>query len=272
MPAMKTGARRPQKQAPARSRYFIEAIGRGLSVMSLFDSEHPTLSLAEIARGSQIVPSTALRFIQTLVDLDFLEELAESGRYRPSLGALKVGFAALSTFPLRAVARPILERVHKASGESVNLFTLSGASIILVETLADPDVLSIHLAPGSRYPAHCTAAGKAMLAYLPPPEMRRRLASAPLQKLGPNTISGVRQLEATLASARAAGYAVADEELATGMRAIAAPVLGPEDTVEGAISIVVSAARVSLERLRREFGPLTVGAAAELSARVKSRE
>jgi IclR family transcriptional regulator, pca regulon regulatory protein len=260
-------AGRPHKSAKQqpRSRYFIEAIGRGLDVLSLFDVEHPSLSLTEIAKRSKCVPSTALRFIQTLVDLDYLEELTESGRYRPSLAALKLGHTALSTSLLRSVARPILERVQKETAESVNLVALAGSNVILVDTLAEPDVLSLRFKPGSRFPAASTAAGKAMLSQQQPAELELRFSRYAFPKLGPNTITSFKELEAALRVARRDGFAIDDEELAAGLRAISAPVIGVSAPAQAAIGVVVGSARMSVERLRRDFAPIAVKAAGELS-------
>jgi IclR family pca regulon transcriptional regulator len=266
-------ARRAERasQAAARSRYFIEAIERGLDILSLFGPESPSLSLAEIARQSGSIPSTALRLIMTLVDLDFLEELPESGRYRPSLAALKVGHAALATSALRALARPVLERVHRASGECVTLGVPIGRDILLVDSLASSDALAIRIQPGSRFPAHCTAVGKAILAASGSGAAAAALAGRAVEKLGPRTIVSVRELEAALAAARKNGFAIQDEELAAGMRSVAAPVIGVGGTADAGIGIVLAAARGGVDVLRRELAPLVIGAAAELSAKLRAQ-
>jgi IclR family pca regulon transcriptional regulator len=267
---MASRPRKSLKQIPRRSRYFIEAIGRGLDVLSLFDVEHPSLSLTEIAKRSKCVPSTALRFIQTLVDLDYLEELTESGRYRPSLAALKLGHTALSTSLLRSLARPILERVQQQTAESVNLVVLAESNVILVDTLAEPDVLSIRFRPGSRFPATCTAAGKAMLSQYQAGELESRFSNYTFPKLGPNTITSLKELDVALRLVRREGFAIDDEELAAGLRAVSAPIIGASGSAEAAIGVVVGSARMSVERLRRDFSPIAVTAATELSVLLRA--
>lgn len=258
--------------AQARSRYFIEAIDRGLRLMALFNAENPTLSLAEIARRSGSVPSTALRLIQTLIDLDYLEELPETGHYRPSLGALKLGHAALVNSPLRVMARPVVRRIEQATGESVNLAVLVGGDVVLVDSLPGEDALSLRLRPGSRFPAYCTASGKAMLAALPSDEIRRLITGAKMERLGPNTITTLKRLEVEIEAVRKLGFACQDEELAAGIRSVAAAVLGSNGLPVAGISLFVAAARVSLERLRHELAPVVAGGAAELSAKIRAME
>jgi IclR family pca regulon transcriptional regulator len=265
-------ASRSRKSAkPQRSRYFIEAIGRGLDVLSLFDVEHPSLTLSEIARRSNCVPSTALRFIQTLVDLDYLEELTESGRYRPSLAALKLGHTALSTSPLRAVARPVLEALQRETKESIILAVRVKRNVVLVDALVQPDQLSVDFHPGSRFPSAATAVGKAVLSRLWPEELESLFANYTFHKLGPNSVLSMKELESALRTARRDGFAIEDDELAAGLRGVAAPIVGESGAVEAAVGIVAGSTRMTLDRIRRELASLTVRAASELSSKMPLR-
>lgn len=262
-------ASRSRGAKPARSRYFIEAIERGLSLLALFDAENPTLTLAEIARRSGSIPSTALRLLHTLVDLDFLEELPESGRYRPSLAALKLGHAALVTSPLRAAAAPVLDRLQRQTGETVHLAVLIGGDALLLDVRAATDAFSIQFRPGNRFPAYCTAIGKALLSALPPEAMRATVSARGFEKLARNTIMSMKQLEAALRAVRDRGYAIQDEELAAGMRSVAAPVAGGDGAVAAAVGLVTATSRVALEQLTQKLAPVVVGTAAEISAKLR---
>ena len=265
---MSSRPRKSVKKLPARSRYFIEAIGRGIDVLALFDVEHPTLSLTDIARRSKCVPSTALRFIQTLVDLDYLEELTESGLYRPSLAALKLGHTALSTSPLRALARPIIERVQRETGELVNLAVLAKTNVIVVDALAEPDVITIEFRPGSRFPAASTAVGKALLSKSQSEVLDSNFSDYTFRKLGPNSITSFKDLESALRTVKRDGYAIEDEELAAGLRGVAVPIMSDTQSAAAAIGIVGGSTRVSMARLRRELVPVAVKAASELSEKL----
>jgi IclR family pca regulon transcriptional regulator len=255
------------EEADTRSRYHVEAIKRGLSLMVVFDSEHPSLTLSEIARRANVVPSTALRLLSTLLDLNFLEEVPRTERYTPSIAALRLGHASLVNNPLRSIARPSLSRLLKATGESVSLSALVGSHMYYIDHVEEPGGPSVRTPIGSRLPIYCTAAGKSILACLPAEEREKRLRRIPLNRLGPNTQISLPALLAELEVTQARGYATQDEEISAGLRSVGAAVRAPDGTPDAAVTVVVSATRMSMEKLKNDIAPIAAGAAAEITAR-----
>ena len=102
---------------------------------------------------------------------------------------------------------------------------------------------------GSPRPAHCTAIGKILLAWLPDTERKAFLAQARLEPRTPKTITSVPQLEQELVKVRAQGYAIDDEEFTQGIRCIAGPVRNFSGRVAAALGISAPVWRVSLDRV-----------------------
>ena len=247
------------------SRYAIETLERGLSVLSLFSNDSSELTLTEIARSAELNMTTSLRIASTLEAAGYLRRDPETKRYRPSLKVLQLGFSALRSMDIRQAARPYLERLSRETGETVSHAVLDGLQIVYVDRIRNRQIVGVVLGLGSRLPAHCTSMGKAMLAYLPGDQLKTRLDGAILEACTANTIVEAKALEADLAKVRRRGYAVNNQELAVGLRAVAAPIWGEHGGVVAAINITGSTETISRSRLRQELAPLLVETAAKVS-------
>ena len=247
------------------SRYSIETLERGLSVLSLFSNDTAELTLTEISRSADINMTTSLRIASTLEGAGYLRRDPETKRYRPSLKVLQLGFSTLRSMDIRQSARPYLERLSKETGETVSLAVLDGLEIVYVDRIRNRQIVGVVLGMGSRLPAHCTSMGKAMLAYLPEDQLKTRLNGAILAACTGNTIVEIDSLAADLAKVRRRGYAINNQELAVGLRAVAAPIWGEHGQVVAAINISGSTETISRSRLKQEFVPLLSTTSAEIS-------
>jgi IclR family pca regulon transcriptional regulator len=209
--------------------------------------------------------TTSLRIASTLEGAGYLRRDPETKRYRPSLKVLQLGFSALRSMDIRQSARPYLDRLSKETGETVSLAVLDGLEIVYVDRIRNRQIVGVVLGMGSRLPAHCTSMGKAMLAYLPEDQLKTRLNGAVLAACTGNTIVEIDSLEADLAKVRRRGYAVNNQELAVGLRAVAAPIWGEHGQVVAAINISGSTETISRSRLKQELVPLLSKTAAEIS-------
>ena len=229
--------------------YTIEALSRGLQVLSLFNRETPALSLTQIIDASGINKTTAFRIVSTLETFGYLERDPENKRYRPGLKVLQLGFTAISSLEFRQVARPYLRKLSQEVDRTVSLSVLDGMEVIYVDRVRNHEVIGVVLGLGSRIPAHCASLGKAMLAFLPTDELNHRLDSANLQRYTPNTLSDRASLVADLERVRQLGYSINDEEWIKGLRSTAAPILDNNGIAVGGVNISVSASEFSREEL-----------------------
>jgi IclR family pca regulon transcriptional regulator len=248
-----------------KSRYTIEALARGLEVLGLFTAERPALPLSEIVEALGLSKSTAFRILATLEQLGFLEHDPATRRYRPGLKVFQLGFAALAGLDIQQIARPHLERLALELDETASMAVLEGADIVYVERIRNRAIVGVMLGVGSHLPAHSASLGKVLLADLPVPELTERLSRANLARMTDHTIVDRAALLAELAEIRRRGYAISDQELAVGLRAVAAPVRDRSGRAVAAISISGPTATISSARLEQAIAPAVVAAAQRIS-------
>jgi DNA-binding IclR family transcriptional regulator len=191
--------------------------------------------------------------VATLEKAGYLMRDSDTRRYRPGIKVLQLGFTAISSLDIRQVARPYLVQLSQQVGETVSLSVLDGMEIVYIDRVRNQQIVGVVLGMGSRLPAHCASMGKAMLAHLPPEELRRRLDQAGLKPRTPKSLVDWAALEDELERVRQQGYAINDEELEIGLRAVAAPIWDSSSQVVAAANITGSAAMLSLERLESEL-------------------
>jgi IclR family pca regulon transcriptional regulator len=152
---------------------------------------------------------------------------------------------------------------------------LDGADIVYVERCRSSRQgqreIDLNLHVGSRLPAYCTSMGKVLLAYLSEEEREAALDGVELTQRGPNTLTRRSALLAELQQVLRQGLAVNNEELAFGLRSIAAPVRDQDGEAAAAINLAVHRSWVSAEELVKRFGPALKQTAADISARAGHR-
>jgi IclR family pca regulon transcriptional regulator len=228
------------------------------------------MGINELAAVLGLNRSTTHRYVSTLKALGYLEQDAPTRKYRLGVRVLDLGFSAIDSMELRAVAFPHLRWLSEETGHTTNMAILDGNDIVYIERVRSDQPgqreIDLNLHTGSRLPAHCTAMGKILLANLPEPQLNPLLDQLQPTKRGPNTITSRAQLVAELRRVRSAGIAVNNEELAYGLRAIAAPICARSGTVVAAINLAVHGSVVPLDTLTDELSPALLRAARDISA------
>jgi IclR family transcriptional regulator, pca regulon regulatory protein len=256
---------------------FSQSLERGLAVLGCFTPEQPVLGITAIADKLGMSKSTTHRYASTLVALGYLEQGPASPKYRLGLRAADLGLSALNSMGLREHAHPYLEELRRRSTFTVDLGVLDeGAEIRYLDRVrsvrGEQAKIDLGLRPGSTLPAYCTAMGKLLLAHLPEDEQRTRIAGiTEMTKRAPNTITSKSALRKDFAQIRDAGLAVDDQELAIGLRSIAAPVRDEARAVVAAIDMVAHTSTISLEEMVSALGPQLIATADRISARLGFR-
>jgi IclR family pca regulon transcriptional regulator len=170
------------------------------------------------------------------------------------------------------VASPHLRELSDSTGFTVNMAILDDLDIVYVErcrsSQAKQREIDLNLHVGARLPAYCTSLGKVLFAYLPPDELRERVARITFARRGPNTLTSRAAFAAELKRIREEGFAINNEELAYGLRSIAAPVLAHDGTAAAAINLAVHSTMLTLDDLVARLSPALRDTAAEISARL----
>ena len=253
---------------------YSQSLERGLAILSAFTSGRPLLGVSELGREIGLNRSTTHRYVATLAMLGYLQQDIATKKYRLGPRVLDLGFSAINSMELREVAAPHLQALSDETGHTVNMAILDGTDIVYVErcrsSRAGQREIDLNLHVGSRLPAYCTSLGKVLLAHLPRDEQEAVLDRSELRRLGPNTLTARSALLAELKRVRDAGLAINNEELAYGLRSIAAPVLSPTG-IAAAINLAAHRSMVSVADMVARLGPPLRRTAAEISARIGYR-
>jgi len=264
-PADRAGsAARPEPQE--RPGYRVEALAKGLRILSLFDEQHPSWRVSDLVAATRLPMPTVYRVVMTLASEGYLDHLP-SGDYRPGVRTLTLGTAALRSLDFVSIATPKLRELGERTGETVNLAVLNGDRVLYLVRLRNSDLVTANIQVGSTLPAVHTSIGKLLLAHLSEADRAARITDASFSaNSGPNAKVSLAELRGELAAIRDQGWAMQDEELAYGLRSVAAPITGPDGRVLAGVNLAVQARDWSTQRMIRELKPAVLATCAEISA------
>lgn len=242
---------------------FVESLARGLDVLACFDAHHRDMTLAEIATATGLARPTARRLLLTLEELGYVR--VTGGCFALTPQVLRLGVAYASSLGLWEMARPHLERLVARTGESSSMAQLDGSDIVYVARVAVPKIIALRVDIGTRFPAVPTSQGKVLLAALDE-EARAAALAEPTRSGLPEPEYDVAALEEELRTVRARGWALADEELARGIRSVAVPVRDGDGVVRAAMNVTVHAAETGVGTLTEEYLPWLMQTASDVAA------
>ncbi|WP_439031553.1 IclR family transcriptional regulator domain-containing protein [Gordonia terrae] len=237
---------------------FIDALARGLNVLRVFSADTPALSLSEVAKKADLARPTARRILLTLVELGYVRPGA--GGYALTPRVLELGMAFIGALNLSDIARPHMEDLVLHTGESSSMAQLDGSDIVYIARVAVPKLIALRVDIGTRFPAMVTSQGRVLLADMNPDEVRAALAE-PTRSGLPNPTYTDLVVSELLAQTRERGWALADQDLAPGVRSIAAPVRDNRNHVRAAMNVTVHATETSIETLTGDHLPRLLAAA-----------
>jgi IclR family pca regulon transcriptional regulator len=252
-----------------RGGYTVEALAKGLRILALFSERRSSMRLTEIVALTGLPMPTAFRLVATLEGEGYLERLPD-GAVRPGASVLTLGFAALRGLDLVQTSSVILGELFEATKQTVNLGILSLDRVVYIARLQSDTVLvTANVTVGSTLPAIVTSMGKVLLAFMPEAELAQRITSASFGGAwGPNALRTMPALAKELAAVRSAGFAVQDEELASGLRSIAAPIRQNDGRVVAAVNVAVPAREFTVNDLRKRVRDPLLAACAQISRRL----
>jgi IclR family pca regulon transcriptional regulator len=243
---------------------FVESLARGLDVLACFDAQHRAMTLTQVASAAGLARPTARRLLLTLEELGFVR--SADGTFELTPKVLTLGMSYFGALGLWEIARPHLEALVRRTGESSSMAQLDGSDIVYVARVAVPKIIALRVDIGTRFPAAQTSQGKVLLAALPPDQVGPTLAEPSRSGLPPYIGRAEEQLHRELTQIRARGWALADEELAPGVRSVAVPVRDGTGAVRAAMNVTVHAAETSTDKLLGEHLPLLLRTAGDVSA------
>jgi IclR family pca regulon transcriptional regulator len=249
---------------PERGPDFVQSLERGLAVIRAFNADRPSLTLSEVASATGVTRAAARRFLITLMSLGYVR--SDGRRFSLSARVLDLGYAYLSSQSLPEIAEPHLETLVAEVNESSSVSVLDGDDIVYVARVPVSRIMTVAISVGTRFPAYATSMGRVLLAGLSDGELDTYLAKVRIERLTGRTVASPAALRSELLRIRAQGWALVDQELEDGLRAVAAPIRDRNGKTIAALNISVAASRMPLEAMRRTFVPPLVATAARIEA------
>jgi DNA-binding IclR family transcriptional regulator len=236
-----------------RQDYFSKTIEKGLRILALFDANRPRLALTEIARELGLNLTSTYRYVNTFVELGYLEKDQHTRILRLGPKAFAIGCRFLGGFDLLNVTRPLVDGVHQKYDISIDVAMFIDYSMNVIYRRDAKETLSFRLPTNSKA-FHCTALGKAILAFLPPHLQSKVLEVAPLERKTTVTITTQSDLLNDLKRTRERGYSLANEEFMNGLLAIGCPILNSiTGEVLGSISFDSNTIRHRIGEFEQEY-------------------
>lgn len=234
-----------------------QSASRALAVLRCFETAPGDLGVTEIAARTGLTVSTAHRLTRALVEAGLLLHDTRTERYQLGPVLVVLGRRAAEQLGYER-ALPTLEALAAETDESVNLGIRAGSHVLVVLDVASPQPLRFQQSLGTRVPLHTSAMGKCLLAFGPNPT--RDVDRLALDAVTDKTITSKKALTAELERTRDRGWALNDEERNPGVRAVAAPVVGPDGRAVAAIAVQGPTLRLTDDRLA-DLAPHVVTAA-----------
>jgi IclR family pca regulon transcriptional regulator len=253
----------PEKWPAERGGDFVQSLQRGLAVIRTFDGTS-SQTLSEVAVASGLTRAAARRFLLTLAELGYVQVEARSFRLTPRV--LELGRTYLSNLTLPDVALPHLRDLAAELRESSTVAVLHRGRIIYIAHVPADRALSVAVTVGGHDPAEATALGRVLLASQDEDWLDRHLAGAELVRYTTRTLVDPSRLRAELDRVRRRGYALVDQELEEGLRAVAVPLHDGVGRVVAAVNVAVHAGRWPIEAIRGDLVPRLLETAASIDA------
>ena len=243
-----------------------QAVARALSLLKAFSDARPEWRLTELARAAHLHKATAHRLLAALEREGMVARDSTGDLYRLGPEAIALGARAVRANHLRAVSRAELESLAATTGETATLEVLVGGDMLILDEVLGRGLIGATASLGTRWPAHATSTGKAVLAALPQAERKEVLGSRTrLARHTDRTITSAAALAREIAEVEHRGYATASEELERGYVAVGAAVCDHEGRPIAAVSVGGPTVRLPASRFPT-LGRQVKAAAARISS------
>ena len=250
--------------------YRVQVLDRAVSILQVLADSPTDLGPADVAERLGLHKSTIHRLLMVLEQHGFIRKSPDSGKYALGLKLFELGSRAAKGLSLRTHAQPFLTRLVGETGETAHVGVLDDGDMVSVANVEGPRTLRMPSTVGRRTPAHCSALGKAVLAFLPVSTIEALCVRRPLRVLTSKTLTTRGALMADLRRIRVRGYAIDDEEIEKGLRCVGAPVRDYTGLVVGGLSVAGPTFRITKKRVPA-LAEAVMAIAREMSAELGCR-
>lgn len=231
----------------------IKSIIKSLDLLELLSDNMKEMGITEISKDLHMGISTVYRILTTLKYRGYVIQNQHTLKYTLGIQSFILGSKVQSATNLVDLVTPFLQKLSQKTNESINFSILEDREVVCLSKIESPEVLRTDIKIGARLPAHCTAVGKALLAFLPERKLTMIYGedNIKLHTPTPNSISSVMELKKCLKKIKKDGYATDKEEFKTGINCLGVPILNNEGISIAGISVTGPSSRFNLSEIKK---------------------
>lgn len=260
---------RPKAFHDKSDQNIVQALDRALGLLETL-AAHPGMTLSELATQSGQAVATVFRALATMQARGMVECEEPGQSWHIGAGAFRVGSAFLRRTKVVERARQGMDQLMRETGETANLGIEVQDEVLFLSQVETHEAIRAFFPPGTRGPMHVSGIGKALLAWSAPDKVAGIVARRGLMAYTDHSLRTLGALQADLSATRARGFAIDDEERATGMRCIAAPIFNVHGEPVAGVSVSGPAFRMPLDQAGR-LGALVQGVAGRVTEAIGGR-
>lgn len=245
---------------PPAPKYPIESVDNALRLIALL-GERQSIGVSDAAEHLGVAPSTAHRLLAMLQHHRFAHQDPQHKTYYAGPALVEAGLSVIRDLDVRSQARPSIEQLVEEVGETAHLCVLRDSEVFFLDCVESHHALREGSRVGDVLPAHCTAAGRALLSYFSDERVCKVFPGEELKPLTPRSITSRTALLADLQTVRRRGYAVNVGESEPGLRAVAAAIVDDAGRLRGAITVAGPDGRMTAKDVPRIARAVTDAAA-----------
>lgn len=227
----------------------VQSVTRSMALLNALSHYKQGLTLSEVAKIVGLANSTAHRLLTTMQNDRFVRFEADRSVWLIGVQAFRVGSAFLASRDVVTIARPFMRNLMQKEGETVSLAVEDRGDVVYLCQVETSKMMRAICGPGGRAGMHCSGIGKVLLAASEPDQLARLMASSEFSRETSRTIGDADRLLAELDKIRNQGFAVDDEEVAIGLRCVAAPIFDENGFALAGISLSGPTARIDRDRV-----------------------
>ena len=255
-----------------KSNYMIQSVAHALDLVEQFFSDADELGVTELSKRLKLHKNNVFRLLATLEARGYIEQNRATENYRLGIKCLHLGRRYADHLGFVRQARPFLADLARSCQESAFVAIMRRETVVPLEASEPSDrVVRLSVAVGEPLPLHCTAAGKAHVAFEPGEQLALLLPER-LERHTERTIVALERLVEELSEVARTGYAVESGEFMEDVSSVAVPVRDYTRSVVGVLAVAGPTYRMAAEKVRLELAPVVVKAGRELSQRLGFNE
>jgi IclR family pca regulon transcriptional regulator len=248
-------------------RDYVSSLARGLEVLRAFNRTRRKMTLSEVAAETGNTRAGARRILLTLVHEGYA--VADGKLFDLTPQVLELGYSVLSSKGAWDIARPFIDHLSEEIRESVSAAVLDKFDVVYVSGAQYHRVISVGITVGARFPAHCTANGRVLLAAQPMENWAGMIQNIPLTRMTDRTVTDRVQFRKVLEDVREKGWSLVDQELEIGLMSIAVPLRNAAGGLVGSINVGVPTVRMTPSEMEELILPKLQETVANISQALK---